>query len=124
MGSDRVPRASPAPSGVNVVCSPNKSSKEGSGGGRVGGGSGREGQVLLLHLLRGFPLGGVSCYLLGMGVMGGGLLFTDHHHGVTVILAFLCCQGLPASNTGPLGNWEPIPLRGTAKENVWRFRQR
>lgn len=72
MGSDRVPRAPPAPSGVNVVCSPNKSSKEGSGGGRVGGGSGREGQVLLLHLLRGIPRGGVSCYLLGMGVMGGG----------------------------------------------------
>lgn len=76
MGSDRVPRASPAPFGVNVVCSPNKSSKEGSGGGRVGGGSGREGQVLLLHLLRGFPLGGVSCYLLsltpGHGGNGGG----------------------------------------------------
>lgn len=68
----------------------------------MGGGSGREGQVLLLHLLRGFPLGGVSGYLLSLtpGHGGnGGLLFTDHHHGVTVILAFLCCQGLPVPNT-------------------------
>lgn len=110
MGSDRVPRASSAPSGVNVVCSPNKSSKEGSGGGRVGGGSGREGQVLLLHLLRGIPRGGVSCYLLGMGVMGEGLLFTDHHHGVTVILAFLCCPGFPCAQhraSGKLGAYSP-----------------
>lgn len=53
MGSDRVPRASSAPSGVNVVCSSNTSYKEGSGGGRVGGGSGREGQVLLLHICSG-----------------------------------------------------------------------
>lgn len=114
MGSDRVPRASPAPSGVNVVCSPNKSSKEGSGGGRVGGGSGREGQVLLLHLLRGFPLGGVSCYLLslipGHGGNGGGVAV---HRPSPWSHSYSCLSLLPGSPcarhraSGKLGAYSP-----------------
>lgn len=46
----------------------------------MGGGSGREDQVLLLYLLRGFPIGGVSGYLLnltpGHGAVGDGQTIT------------------------------------------------